>query len=193
MNLRSLRRAALPALAAVAMIAISAAYAGLYNFPFASLTADTTARTAATLPMTGTECIPGDTNLSGGRAPQTACYTQGNLIGNYVTAITSVSSGSITWSAADNARLYTLQIGANHTLAAPTGLTSGQRFSLLVVQTNGSNTLTWPAAFGWPAQSAGGQPAAPTLTTTAARADLFEFVAGTKLWGTGLSSQNRVP
>lgn len=172
---------------------VGAGYAGIYNFPFASLTANPTTRTAATLPMTGIECVAGDTYLSGGRAPQTACYTQGNLKGNYVTAIASVATGTVPWSAAGNGNLYTLQIGSNATIQAPTGLTSGQRFSLLVIQTNGSNTLTWPSAFGWPAQSAGGQATAPTLTTTAGRADLFEFVAGTKIWGTGLSSQNRVP
>ena len=96
---------------ATALIA-GIAYAGIYNFPFASLTADTTARTAATLPMTGIECIAGDTYLSGGRAPQTACYTQGNLQGNYITTITSAAT-TVSWSVADSARLYRLNLGGS--------------------------------------------------------------------------------
>ncbi len=179
-----------------AALIVGAGYAALYNFPFASLTA--TSRLAATLPMSGSECIPGDTNLSGGRQPQTACYTQGNLKGNYVTAITSTNATIIPWSVADNAGLYTLTLGANQTLAAPTGLTSGQVVNLLIIQAGaGSHTITWAAPFAWACRAAYETGcttvAAPTLTTTTGRADLYTFVAGTKLFGSGASSQNRTP
>lgn len=198
---RSLGRAAIPALAATTFIAIGIAYASLYNFPFASLTASTANRTAATLPMTGSECVPGDTNLTGGRAPQTACYTQGNLKGNYAVELTDAPGSTVTWDTAGNANLYILNmtgVGGNaRTISAPTSQVTGKVTHLLVTQTaTGSQTITWNAAFKWPAVAANGQPTAPTLTTTAGRSDLFQFVSdGTSMYATpfsvGTVSQNR--
>lgn len=191
--MKSLRSLIVGTLATVLIAAV--AYAGIYNFPFASLTASTTDRTAATLPMTGIECVAGDTYLYGGRAPQTACYTQGNLQGNYQTAITSTNAATIPWSVASNSGIYTLALGSTtQTLAQPTGLVSGQRFSILITQgAQGSKTLTWDGGFAWESRSAAAQPTAPTLTTTAGRADLYTFVVGSKIFGTGASSQNRIP
>jgi hypothetical protein len=173
--------------AALAAIIVSAgiAAAGLYNFPFASSTA--TSRSAATLPMTGSECIPGDTNLSGGRAPQTACYTQGNLRGNYVVTLTDGTT--ITPNVSSGAQLYKVTLGGNRTMAAPTGLVTGQRFEMEIIQDGtGSRTLTWNSLYSWPAGTA------PTLTTTASKADLFTFMySGTAILATGANSQNRTP
>lgn len=166
------------------MIAATAAYAGMFSgFPFASSTA--TQFAAATLPMTGSECIPGDTNLSGGRPPQTACYTQGNLQGNYVTTVTTpVASNTVTWDVAGNANLYaTTALTGNITLSNPTGLTTGQVINLMIKQDGtGSRTVTWGTYFTWPAKT-GGAVTAPTLSTTASTADILTFVYdGTKLF-----------
>lgn len=173
------------AAALVAIAVTTAAVAGIYNYPFASSTA--TSRSAATLPMTGIECIAGDTNLSGGRAPQTVCYTQGNLKGNYVVTLTDAAT--ITPDVSTNAQLYKVTLGGNRTLANPTGLVTGQRWELEVVQdSTGSRTLTWGSLYAWPADTA------PTLTTTASKADLFTFIyTGTAILATGASSQNRTP
>lgn len=184
----SLRRALLPALASMAIAGF--AYAGLWNFPFASLTSSQ--GNAITLPMTGQECLPGDTNLSGGRSPQTACYTQGNIKGNYVASLTD--GATIAWDASSNAQIYKVTLGGARTLAFPTGITTGQTGSLLIVQdATGSRTLTWPSATSFAAAS-GGANTPPTLTTTGGRADLFQFYyTGTQLDINGASSQNRVP
>ncbi len=175
--------------ASLAAVLVSAAIAGagIYNFPFASLTADPTARTAATLPMTGSECIAADTYLSGGRAPQTACYTQGNLKGNYVTTITSAASGTLSWSVAGNANLYQVTLGGTTVVSNPTGLITGQSVRVLLIQdATGSRSATWGSLFKWPAKS--GVNTAPTLSTTASTADLFQFIYdGTYL----LSSSNQ--
>jgi hypothetical protein len=181
--MKSLRSLMVGALAAGLLV--TAGYAGIYNFPFASSTA--TSRSAATLPMTGAECIAGDTNLSGGRAPQTACYTQGDLKGNYITSITSAAT-TVSWAVNDNANLYKLALGGNNTLANPTGLVTGQSVRLLVVQDSaGSRTLTWGSMFTWPAKS-GGLTTAPTLSTTGSTADMFVFTYdGTRL----LSDRNQ--
>ncbi len=180
--MKLLRSLAVGTLATALIVSIG--YAGLYNFPFATSTA--TSRSAATLPMTGAECIPGDTNLSGGRAPQTACYKQGDIKGNYITTLTSAPV-TVTWSVADNAGLYRLDLGGvGQTLANPTGLTTGQTVKLLVVQSGASRTITtWGSYFTWPSKT-GGAVTAPTLSTTASTADLFTFVYD----GTALLSQS---
>lgn len=184
MKLRTLAAAS----AAVLVTASIALSASLFNFPNASLTA--TSRNIATLPMTGLECIPGDTNNANGQNPNQACYTQGNLRGNYVTAITT-SGSTMPWNVSGNAQLYKVTLQGNATIQFPTGITTGQRGALLIVQDSaGSRTVTWPAgtSFG----NAGNT--APTLTTTASKADLFDWVyTGTQLEITGASSQNRTP
>lgn len=172
----------LPAALAAIVVASGLAWAGMFSgYPFASSTA--TSNSAATLPMTGSECIPGDTNLSGGRAPQTACYTQGNIQGNYITDISTPSSGStVTWSVADNARLYRISPVGNITLSNPTGLTTGQVINLMIRQdATGSRLVTWGSYFTWPTKSTGAV-TAPTLSTTASTADILTFIYdGTKL------------
>lgn len=186
----------LPAALAAIVVASGLAWAGMFSgFPFASLTA--TSNSAATLPMTGAECIPGDTNLSGGRAPQTSCYKQGDIKGNYNVALTDAAT--ISWDMSQNANMYRVVLGGNRTMAAPTNQTTGQVTYLFVQQDGtGSRTLTWNSVFKWPATAAGGQPTAPTLTTTGNRVDIFQFISdGTNLfgqpWSIGTASQNRVP
>ena len=71
-------------------------------------------------------------------------------------------------------RIYTVTLGGNRTLAV-TNAVAGDRFLLKLVQDGtGSRTVTWWSTINWPGGSA------PTLTTTAAKADYFEFVC----WGT---------
>lgn len=69
-------------------------------------------------------------------------------------------------------------IVGNRTMAAPSNLQVGT-FRLRVIQgAGGSHTLSWNAVFKW----AGG--VAPTLTTTAAHADLITlWCDGTNLYG----------
>lgn len=193
MKFLSFRSAAIGLIAAVSIVTVGNAQ--LWNWPFASSTADPP-RSAATLPMTGSECVPGQTNLSGGRAPQTVCYTQGNLKGNYVTTIASAGSGTLSWSAADNANLYQVTLGGTTVVSNPTGLTTGQTLRLLLIQdSTGSRTATYGSLFKWPAKSTGAT-TAPTLSTTASTADLFTFVYdGTYLLSTSnqTTGQGLVP
>lgn len=177
---RSLNRAAIPALAALTILAVGVSYAGIYNFPFASSTASTANRTAATLPMTGDECVAGDTNLSGGRAPQTACYNQGNLKGNYAVALTD--GATVSWPVADNANLYTLAISGARTVSAPTSAATGQLLRLALTQSVTSSTVTWPSTFRWTGNAATGIHTAPTLTVTQGRTDFLQFVYNGSVW-----------
>lgn len=68
------------------------------------------------------------------------------------------------------ATMHLLTLDANCTLTFPTAA-AGKSFTLALKQdATGSRTVTWPAAVTW----AGG--VAPTLTTTAAKTDMFSFV-----------------
>ena len=65
---------------------------------------------------------------------------------------------------------FSLTAGGNLTPTFSKG-TKGRRYTLAVKQDGtGSRTVTWPAAVRWPAATA------PTLTTTAAKTDIFEFI-----------------
>ena len=70
-------------------------------------------------------------------------------------------------------------LGANRTLAAPSGTTpaAGQFIALTVIQDGtGSRTLTWNATYEFTADTA------PTLTTTANKGDLFIFKYNGSKW-----------
>lgn len=75
-------------------------------------------------------------------------------------------------------RFATVTLGGSRTMAAPTNLVAGGVYHLLLTQdATGSRLITWNAVFKWPGATA------PTLTTTAARADLISFVSdGTNLY-----------
>jgi hypothetical protein len=66
---------------------------------------------------------------------------------------------------------FTVTLGGNRTMAAPTNVATGQKIVYRIKQDGtGSRTLTWNAAFRF----AGGT--APTLTTTAAKTDYIGFI-----------------
>ena len=72
-----------------------------------------------------------------------------------------------------------LTMAGNRTLSAPSGTTpaAGQFISLLIIQDgSGSRTITWNAAYEFTGDTA------PTLTTTAAKGDLFTFRYNGSKW-----------
>ena len=107
------------------------------------------------LTVTGVSTLTGSATFSGG-----ALLSEGTL----------TDQATVTWDiAAEPVAKVTL--GANRTLAAPSNpMGNGQFISLLVIQDGtGSRTLTWNAAYEFKEDTA------PTLTTTAAKGDLFVF------------------
>jgi hypothetical protein len=71
---------------------------------------------------------------------------------------------------AEGSNVFVLTLTENITVNAPTLPVDGQTFRLIVVQDGtGSRTITWNAIYRWPGGTA------PTLTTTAGKADVFEF------------------
>ena len=66
--------------------------------------------------------------------------------------------------------VFVVTLSENITVNEPTNAVNGQTFRLVAIQDGtGSRTITWPASIRWPSGTA------PTLTTTAAKADIFEF------------------
>ena len=89
----------------------------------------------------------------------------------------ALSDGStISWNALTQP-VAKVTLGGNRTLGAASGGVAGQFVSLLVIQDGtGSRTLTWNAAYEFASDTA------PTLTTTAAKGDLFVFRYNGSKW-----------
>ena len=90
------------------------------------------------------------------------------------TALTD--QATITWNA-ETQDVAKVTLAGNRTLSSATSGTTGQFISLLIIQDGtGSRTLTWNAAYEFAADTA------PTLTTTAAKGDLFVFRYNGSKW-----------
>ncbi len=89
---------------------------------------------------------------------------------------TLTDQATVTWDASTQ-DVCKLTLGGNRTLAAASNGTTGQFISILVIQDGtGSRTLTWNAVYEFAADTA------PTLTTTAAKGDVFVFRYNGSKW-----------
>ena len=91
---------------------------------------------------------------------------------------TLTDASTITWDVIASP-VAKVTLGANRTLAAPSGSTpaAGQFIALTVIQDGtGSRTLTWNATYEFTGDEA------PTLTTTASKGDLFIFKYNGSKW-----------
>jgi len=96
--------------------------------------------------------------------------------GAYNAEATLTDGATVTWDVS-TAPVCKLTLGGNRTLSAPTNGANGQFISIAVIQdATGSRTLTWNAVFEFTADTA------PTLTTTASKADLFVFRYNGTVW-----------
>ena len=111
-----------------------------------------------------------------GQEPNTVELTASDIADDLITSAklnysesTLTDQATVTWDASTQ-DVCKLTLGANRTMAAPTNNTTGQFISILVIQDGtGSRTLTWNAVFEF------AEDTAPTLTTTAAKGDVFVF------------------
>ena len=118
-----------------------------------------------------------------GQEPNTVALTASDIADDLITsAKLNYSESTITDQAtvtldASTQDVCKLTLGANRTMAAPTNNTTGQFISILVIQDGtGSRTLTWNAVFEF------AEDTAPTLTTTAAKGDVFVFRYNGSKW-----------
>tara|TARA_R110002124_G_scaffold51410_2_gene148812 strand:+ start:2734 stop:3138 length:405 start_codon:yes stop_codon:yes gene_type:complete len=111
-----------------------------------------------------------------GFKPANVVLTASDIADNIITAakLSYVESAltdasTITWNAATQ-EVCKVTLAGNRTMAAPTNSTSGQFISILVIQDGtGGRTISWNAVFEFTTDTA------PTLTTTAAKGDIFVF------------------
>jgi hypothetical protein len=94
--------------------------------------------------------------------------------------LTLTDAATITWDT-NSGQVSKVTLAGNRTMAAPTNLQDGGFYSIQVIQDGtGSRTLAWNAIFKWNAATA------PTLSTTAAAVDFFNFRSdGTNLYEQG--------
>jgi hypothetical protein len=118
-----------------------------------------------------------DGGVFGGAADFTFAKTTKrlSLIGQAIMPLQTLSDGAnIDWNCNNGAKAK-VTLGGNRTINAVTNAVEGASYSLWIIQAAGSNTITWTTS------GAGsfdfGTDGAPTLTTTASRADLLGFEA----------------
>ena len=96
--------------------------------------------------------------------------------GAYFPEATLTDGATVTWDVS-TAPVCKLTLGGNRTISAPTNGATGQFISIAVIQdATGSRTLTWNSVYEFTADTA------PTLTTTASKADLFVFRYNGTVW-----------
>ena len=96
--------------------------------------------------------------------------------GAYYAEATLTDGATITWNVGTSP-VAKVTLGGNRTLSAPTNGATGQFISLAVIQdATGSRTLTWNSVYEFTGDTA------PTLTTTASKADLFVFRYNGTVW-----------
>jgi len=89
---------------------------------------------------------------------------------------TLTDGATITWDVGSSP-VAKVTLGDNRTLSAPTNSAAGQFISIAVIQdATGSRTLTWNSAYEFTGD------VAPTLTTTANKADIFVFKYNGTVW-----------
>jgi hypothetical protein len=96
--------------------------------------------------------------------------------GAYNADATLTDGATITWDVGSSP-VAKVTLAGNRTLSAPTNSAAGQFISLTVIQdATGSRLLTWNSAYEFTGD------VAPTLTTTASKADIFVFKYNGTVW-----------
>jgi len=118
-----------------------------------------------------------------GQEPSQVALAASDLADDLITSAklnyseTTLTDGSsITWNASTE-DVAKVTLAGNRTLGSASSGTTGQFISLLIIQDGtGSRTLTWNAAYEFASDTA------PTLTTTAAKGDVFVFRYNGSKW-----------
>ena len=118
-----------------------------------------------------------------GQEPNVKALTASDIADDLITSAklnyseaTLTDGSSIDWNAATQ-DVCKVTLGGNRTLNAPTNPTTGQFISLLAIQDGtGSRTLSFNAIYEFKDDTA------PTLTTTAAKGDVFVFRYNGSKW-----------
>ena len=118
-----------------------------------------------------------------GQQPAQVALAAGDVADDLITSAklnysetTLTDQATITWNASTE-DVAKVTLAGNRTLGSASSGTTGQFISLLIIQDGtGSRTLTWNAAYEFASDTA------PTLTTTAAKGDVFVFRYNGSKW-----------
>ena len=118
-----------------------------------------------------------------GQQPAQVALAAGDVADDLITSAklnyseTTLTDGStVSWNASTE-DVAKVTLAGNRTLGSASSGTTGQFISLLIIQDGtGSRTLTWNAAYEFASDTA------PTLTTTAAKGDVFVFRYNGSKW-----------
>lgn len=108
----------------------------------------------------------------------------GTFTNGYTEEVVTANTGTAYTIDLANGSVQILTLTGNCTFTFPTA-TAGRSFILILKQDGtGSRTVTWPAAVKWPAGTA------PTITSTASKADKYIFTADGTNWIGSNAGQN---
>ena len=136
----------------------------------------------STLPLTGNELVPADTQLTNGQNPASEAISVSQLKGFFRAPVALTDAATVSTNALSGS-LYTLSLATSATLDTPSNLQSGQSWQIAVTQAGTNATLGFVSKYLW----SGGTK--PTISQTNARIDLLTFVYdGTHILSTAVQN-----
>lgn len=126
----------------------------------------------------------GDVTLTGAQTLTNKTIEAGTFTNGYTEETATANTGTSYTIDLANGTVQILTLTGNCTFTFPTA-TAGRGFLLLLKQdATGSRTATWPASVKWPGGTA------PTITSTASKADKYVFTADGTNWVGSNAGQN---
>ena len=126
----------------------------------------------------------GDVTLTGTQTLTNKTVEAGTFTNGYTEEVATANTSTAYTIDLANGSVQILTLTGNCTFTFPTA-TAGRSFILILKQDGtGSRTATWPAAVKWPAGTA------PTITSTASKADKYVFTADGTNWIGSNAGQN---
>ena len=131
-----------------------------------------------------TNAATGDVTLTGVQTLTNKTIEAGVFTNGYTEETVTANTSTAYTIDLVNGSVQILTLTGNCTFTFPTA-TAGKSFTLLLKQdATGSRTVTWPAAVKWPSSTA------PTITSTASKADKYVFTADGTYWWGSVAGQN---
>jgi len=130
------------------------------------------------------DIVTGDVTLTGTQTLTNKTIEAGTFTNGYTEEVATANTSTAYTIDLANGTVQILTLTGNCTYTFPTA-TAGKSFILIQKQDGtGSRTVTWPAAVKWPGGTA------PTITSTASKADKFIFTADGTNWLGSNAGQN---